>query len=159
MKSDLSPEQQALLEGARQFFADAHPLFGRLRFEPREVSRGSLTVSARFTDDFRRFEGEPEVHAGLLTIVLDSIMGFAVFTVVEDLRPVATINLRSDYIDAPAVGEEVICTAHCESVRDDVAHVGGEVRSSGGDLLARGSGAYMIGTRGPKFGLARSDAQ
>ncbi len=159
MKVDLTPEQQALLDGARKFFADAHPLFGLLGFEPREVSRGSLTVAARLSEDFRQLDGEPQVHGGLLTIILDSIMGFSVYTALDDLKPVATINLRSDYVSLPRTDEEVICAARCETVRDDVAYVAGEIRSADGELYARGSGAFMVGTRGPKFGTSLKGAQ
>ncbi|MEO1312129.1 MAG: PaaI family thioesterase, partial [Pseudomonadota bacterium] len=159
MSAALTPEQQELLDGARKFFADAHPLFGLLAFEPRKVSRGELEIAATLSEDFRQLDGAAEVHGGLLTIILDSVMGFSVFTALDELKPVATINLRSDYVTLPQVDENVLCTAVCETVRDEVAYVNGEVRSMSGDLYARGAGTFMVGTRGPSLASVAGGAR
>jgi len=158
MTDDFATDQKALLDGARKFFADAHPLFGMLNLRPEAVARGRLEIAATLTDDFRQIDDEPQVHGGVLTVLLDSIFGFSVYTSLDDLKPIATINLRTDYIRLPEVGDEVVCRARTERIRDDVAYVSGDLVARDGELLARGAGAFMIGTRGPKFDAARGGA-
>jgi acyl-coenzyme A thioesterase PaaI-like protein len=77
-----------------------------------------------------------------------------VFTALEEVKPIATINLRTDYIAPIDAGERAICAAECEAIRDDIAYVAGRLTlETNGQMLATGAGAFMVGTKGPMKGM------
>ncbi len=112
------------------------------------IGRAKATFSVYLPDEFRNIDCH--IHSSLLTIIMDSIFGLAAFTALDDLKPIATINLRTDYIAQIAPGGRVSCAAECRSLSDDVAHVQGDLTDEAtGALVATGAGAFMVGTRGP----------
>lgn len=150
-RSDINPAVTEMLRSASDWLLHEHALFKSLDLKPTLIGRGKATFSVFLPDEFRNREGA--VHGGLLTIVLDSIFGLAAFTVLDTLKPIATINLRTDYVSVVSPDGRVSCAATCRELRDDVAHVAGDVTDeTSGALIATGSGAFLIGTRGPGRG-------
>lgn len=144
---DISPTIGAMLKSARDWLTHEHSLFKSLNLEPMLIGKGRATFAVDLPENFASAEGV--IHGGLMTIIMDSIFGLTVFTALEELKPIATINLRTDYIADADPGARVICTAACEHIRGDVAHVSGDIKSHESNvLLATGSGAFMVGTRG-----------
>ncbi|MEM1409816.1 MAG: PaaI family thioesterase, partial [Pseudomonadota bacterium] len=87
------------------------------------------------------------IHSGLMTILLDTVMGMATWTELDEFKPLATINLQTDTYDHAKVGEMLVCEAICEGIMDDVAIVRGKATSEDGRLLATAAGTFMVGTR------------
>ncbi|MEL7487416.1 MAG: PaaI family thioesterase, partial [Pseudomonadota bacterium] len=106
-------------------------------------TRFSLDLNPEFDD------GDGKIHSGLMTIILDSIFGITVLTALEALQPIATINLRTDFLGDAGIGARAVCDAKCVAIRNDVATVRGALtREADGALLASAAGAFMVGTRG-----------
>jgi len=149
---DINPAISDMLRSARDFLAHEHSLFRSLALKPILIGKGKATFAMDLPEAFAGADGK--VHGGLYTIVIDSIFGLAVFTALEEIKPIATINLRTDYVGSIAPGARAICAAECEAIRGDVAYVSGRLTAeSGGGLLATGAGAFMVGTRGPMKGM------
>lgn len=149
---DINPTIGAMLRSARDFLAHEHSLFRTLDLKPILIGRGKATFSIALPGDFAG--ADEAIHGGLYTIILDSIFGLTVFTALEDIKPIATINLRTDYVSAAEIGARAVCAADCEAIRDDIAFVSGRLTlESGGALLASGAGAFMVGTKGPMKGM------
>ena len=147
MKGEINPAIGAMLKNARDWLTHEHSLFRTLNLEPLLIGKGKATFAVDLPEDFSNAEGA--VHGGLLTIIMDSIFGLSVFTALDKLKPIATINLRSDYLADAIPGARVVCHADCYCVVDEVAFVTGNVTvKETGLLLASGSGAFMVGTRG-----------
>ncbi len=151
MTSDIHPSIGAMLNNARDWLTHEHSLFQSLNLEPALLGRGKATfvmdLPEAFTDE------HDVIHGGLMTIIIDSIFGLTVFTALEELKPIATINLRIDYIANAKAGARAVCAAHCIAVNDDVAYVSGDLKiEDSGRLLATAAGAFMVGTRGPAKG-------
>lgn len=149
---DINPTIGAMLRSARDFLAHEHSLFRTLALQPVLIGRGqatfALTLSKAFADD------SGLIHGGLATIILDSIFGLTVFTAMEEVKPIATINLRTDYVARARAGARVRCAAQCDAIDHDVAFVSGRLTlEDGGALIATASGAFMIGTKGPMKGM------
>lgn len=141
-----------MLRSARDFLAHEHSLFRSLALKPILIGKGKATFAMDLPEAFAGADGM--VHGGLFTIVIDSIFGLAVFTALEEIKPIATINLRTDYVGSIAPGARALCAAECEAIRGDVAYVSGKLAAeSDGRLLATGAGAFMVGTRGPIKGM------
>ncbi len=147
MSGEINPAIGAMLKNARDWLTHEHSLFRSLNLEPMLIGKGKATFAVDLPGDFTGTDGV--IHGGLLTIIMDSIFGLSVFTALDELKPIATINLRSDYLADAAPGERVICDADCYKILNEVAFVTGKVTvMSSGLLLASGSGAFMVGTRG-----------
>lgn len=148
----INPAIGAMLRSARDFLAHEHSLFRSLDLQPVLIGKGKATFSMRLPADFCDEAGA--IHPGLYTIILDSIFGLAVFTALDEIKPIATINLRSDYVSCINAGQWAVCAAECEAVAGDIAHVSGRlVAKSDGRLLATGAGSFMVGTKGPIKGM------
>lgn len=146
--SQINPAIGAMLKSASDWLLHEHSLFQTLKLKPVLIGRNQATFSVYLPDDFLSADGK--IHGGLLTIIMDSIFGLAAFTALDELKPIATINLRTNYIDNIAAGGRVSCAAECIRLRDEVAHVEGRLTEEDtGRLIATSSGAFMIGTRGP----------
>jgi acyl-coenzyme A thioesterase PaaI-like protein len=150
--TDINPTIGAMLRSARDFLAHEHSLFRTLALQPVLIGRGQATFALTLPPAFAGADGF--IHGGLCTIVLDSIFGLTVFTALEEVKPIATINLRTDYVGRARPGARVRCAATCEAVDDDVAYVSGKLTfEEGGGLIAVASDAFMIGTKGPMKGM------
>jgi uncharacterized protein (TIGR00369 family) len=145
--ADIHPAIASMMRAARDMLAHEHSLLASLGLRPLLLGAGKTSFSLELADRFD--DGTGVVHGGLLTIILDSIMGLTVFTALDELKPIATINLRTDFICAATSGMRVVCVCECEGVRNDIAYVTGRISAeSDSALIAMAAGAFMIGTRG-----------
>ncbi len=63
------------------------------------------------------------LHGGVLTALLDQASGLAAVSAFEEMRPVATLDLRIDYMRAAAPEKTIIAEAHCYKVTRHIAFV------------------------------------
>lgn len=146
--STINPAVGAMLQSARDWLLHEHSLFKTLDLKPTLIGRNKATFSVYLPDDFQNAAGG--IHGGLFTIIMDSIFGLAAFTALDELKPVATINLRTDYVGEAAPGGRVSCAAECRKLKGDVAYVSGDLTDEeSGALIATGAGAFIVGARGP----------
>jgi len=147
----INPAIGAMLKNARDWLTHEHSLFRSLSLEPVLIGKGKATFAVDLPAEFAGADGA--IHGGFMTIIMDSIFGLCVLTALEEIKPIATINLRTDYIADAAPGARAVCAATCVNIRDEVAYVAGDLRlEDSGALLATGSGAFMVGTRGRSKG-------
>lgn len=148
---DINPAIGAILRQARDFLTHEHSLFATLNIDPVLIGRGKASFGVDLPAAFAGPDGK--VHHSLMTIILDSILGITVFTALDQITPIATVNLRTDYFMAVNPGDRAVCTAECIDVTDEIARVRGTLQLDGSDdLLAVATGAFMVGTRGPALG-------
>jgi uncharacterized protein (TIGR00369 family) len=68
--------------------------------------------------------GDPSrgiVFGGAITTLLDQALGFAVSCSLADLRPIATLDLRIDYLRPADPGKDLLGRAECYKVTRNVA--------------------------------------
>lgn len=116
-----------------------------------QVSQGHTSVAlparAQWTGDGTR----QLVHPGVLTALADTACGLAVSTALEVLEPIATLDLRMDYLRPAAAGETLVCHAQCHRLTRSIAFVRGEVRQHGQDaVLATVNASFMRSTASAK---------
>ncbi len=146
-KTEINPAIGAMLQNAGEWLMREHALFQTLDLKPLLIGRNKATFSVYLPEDFCDAKGR--IHGGLFTIIMDSILGLAAFTALDEFKPVATINLRTDYLDEAGPGGRVICACECTRLRGDVAYVAGQLTSEEDNrLIATASGAFMVGARG-----------
>ncbi len=150
--ADINPTIGAMLSAAREFLAHEQSLFRSLALRPLLIGKGKATFSMALPEQFSGADGA--VHGGFYTIILDSIFGLTVFTALESIKPIATINLRTNCLGSAPPGARAVCAAECDAVRNDVAFVTGRLTlETGGGLLATGTASFMVGSKGPIQGM------
>jgi uncharacterized protein (TIGR00369 family) len=96
--------------------------------------------------------GNPDtgvIHGGAITALLDGASGAAVFAALEEYVPIATLDLRIDYLRPAEVGRTVTCRASCYKTTRNVAFTRAVAfHDEGGDPIAQSVGTFMISTRG-----------
>jgi uncharacterized protein (TIGR00369 family) len=92
--------------------------------------------------------GDPDtgvIAGGVITTLLDQICGVAAVSVMKAPTPVATIDLRIDYMRPAIPGREVIAEAHCYKLGKSVAFVRAVAyEQTPDDPIAHAAAAFMI---------------
>ena len=83
------------------------------------------------------------VHGGVLAALLDTALSQAIHTEVTSRTPMATIELKVNYL-APAQGGELVCEAEVVQVGGSIAVASGFVRDSTGARVAMGVGTFRL---------------
>ncbi|HEY4177337.1 MAG TPA: PaaI family thioesterase [Kofleriaceae bacterium] len=128
---------------------------------PQNVALGIRIVN--ITTDGCTFElpyadflvGNPDtgvIHGGAITTLLDGISGCAVFALVEKMMPIATLDLRIDYLRPAEPHKSVFAHAVCYHMSKNVAFTRAVAyQDSLEHPIANAVGTFMLDTkRGPK---------
>jgi len=103
--------------------------------------------------------GNPEtgvIHGGVITTLLDNGGGAAVMTALEELRAVATLDLRIDYMKPATPGRDILGHCHCHKVTRNVAFVRGTAyHDTPDDPIATAAMTFMVGANRTLPGLVR----
>ena len=92
------------------------------------------------------------MHRGVIVTLLDTNCGLAIFSKLGDMRAIATIDLRVDFIAEAVSGDSVSSEVECYAIKNDIAYVRGRAINNRDDrLLATVSGSFAVGTLGPGF--------
>lgn len=96
-----------------------------------------------------------DLCTSVLYSLADSACGLAVFAAVRELKPIATLDLRMDYLRPATSDRNLLAIARCHHLGDDVAFVYCEIRSEGEEQpVALGNATFMRGTQGKHYQAA-----
>lgn len=111
-----------------------------------EVRRGSGMMSLDWDEALVGNPSTRVVHSGVVTALLDTLCGLVVMASVPDGTPLATLDLRIDYLK-PATPEQTIrAFAECYKITASVAFVRGRAfHHRRDDALAHCTGTFMLG--------------
>src|SRR5574338_1457403 len=94
--------------------------------------------------------GNPDtgvLHGGAITALLDACSGAAVFAALTEWSPIATLDLRIDYLRGGDPGRDITCRAHCYRVTRNVAFTRAVAfHDDENDPIATSAGTFMLGT-------------
>lgn len=95
--------------------------------------------------------GNPDtgvLHGGAITALVDTCSGAAVFSALAEWKPIATLDLRIDYLGAGEPGRDVICRATCYKITRNVAFTRAVAfHDEETKPIATSQGTFMIGTK------------
>jgi len=104
--------------------------------------------------------GNPEtgvIHGGVITTLLDNGGGAAVMTALDELRAVATLDLRIDYMKPATPGRDIVGYCHCHKVTRHIAFVRGTAyHETPDDPIATAAMTFMVGASRTLPGLVRA---
>lgn len=137
------------------FFTSDHGLFKAMQLEILHADKEYVEASIPFNKQFELIKGNG-LSNGIQTAVMDSLFGMVVLIALERPIPIATIDLRMEFVHDAVQDDDLICRAECYATTDEVAYARGTVISKNtNQLLASGSGTFMLDTRGPSFYLSK----
>jgi uncharacterized protein (TIGR00369 family) len=121
------------------------------------VETGEAEVVFRLPYD-AKLVGNPDsgvLHGGAITALLDAVSGAAVFCSLPDPVPIATLDLRIDYLRPAEPGRAVLARATCYKVTRNVAFTRAVAyHEELADPIAHSVGTFMVSTK-PGTGPAR----
>lgn len=92
--------------------------------------------------------GDPStgvLHGGVITALLDAACGLAVFLRLPKMKPMATLDLRLDYLKPATPGRDVLGRAQCYKLTHDLAFVRGcAYHDTPDEPIAMAVGVYMF---------------
>lgn len=96
--------------------------------------------------------GHPDtgtLHGGAITALLDGASGAAVFAALVEMVPIATLDLRIDYLRPAEANQAVLARATCYKMTRNVAFTRAVAyHDDPEDPIAHSVGTFMVSTRG-----------
>lgn len=119
-----------------------------LGIEMVELADGSAKMSLPYSDNII---GNPEtgvIHGGAITSLMDACCGAAVFMKLKEPMPIATLDLRIDYLKPATPELAVIAHATCYKRTQNVAFVRCiAYHADPDDPIASAAGAFALSTK------------
>ena len=138
-------------------FSDAVPHNRALGIQVVAVGPGHARFLLPYAE---KLVGNPDtgvLHGGVITTLLDASSGSAVFAALAKIQPIATLDLRIDYLRAAEPGRDVRCHATCYKVTRNVAFTRAVAyHEDEADPIASAVGTFMLGTKSGRWAKAAS---
>ncbi len=136
---------------ATRGFVDAIPHNRALGMRVVDMQRAMAVFALPYRADL---VGNPDtgvLHGGVITALLDAASGASVFAALTSWVPIATLDLRIDYLQAAKVGRDVTCRANCYKLTRNVAFTRAVAyHDDENDPIASSVGTFMLGTKPAK---------
>jgi len=121
------------------------PHAGALGCELVSVEKGRAVVRLPWREEF---VGNPETRApsgGVITTLIDTAAGMAAMAALDEMVPIATLDLRIEYLKPAAEGRTIEAAAECHKVTRTIAFVRAWAYQDGrDDPVATASGTFML---------------
>ena len=139
-------------------FLTTLPHFNQLGLKLLEMRRGYCRMELPYQEDLIGDPATGIVHGGVVTTLLDSACGMAVFSSFKKLRPVATLDLRIDYLRPAQPQRRLIGEARVEKMTRTVAFVTAQAfQDEPDEPVARAMASFMIDSVGFSPDVQRDD--
>lgn len=123
-----------------------------------DMGDATVTIRAQIRPEFIGDPDRGSVHGGIITVMLDTACGFAVSRAQGYLEPIATLDLRIDYL-RPSRGEAPLhARAECYKLTRGVAFTRAiAYQDDADDPIAHCAGTFMLGTAGPRIAADKAE--
>lgn len=136
-------------DNLRQMMEQAIPHAREIGLQVTDIGKEGITVKV---DQQSRFIGDPDngiIHGGVITVLLDTVCGVAVYTALDRFAPMATLDLRIDYLRPAIPRQAIYARGHCYRTTRNVAFCRGLAFQDTIDRpIAHCSGCFMLSTTG-----------
>lgn len=139
--------KKLLTDTIKKGFASASPHMRSLGYDILELSGGQCLGRLPYSD---KLVGDPVtgvLHGGVVTTLLDSTAGAAVISRIMKLMPIATLDLRIDYLRPSTPQRDLHARVECFKATRNVAFVRGTAfNDDESDPVASMAGTFMLRT-------------
>jgi uncharacterized protein (TIGR00369 family) len=123
----------------------ASPHAAAVGMEMVSIDPAEAVLRVRFRPDL---VGDPDtgvIAGGVVTALLDHTCGQSVMAALDSYQPIATLDLRIDYMRPAGPGLDIFCHAHCYKVTRSVAFVRAQAYDvDREDPVATAQAAFML---------------
>ena len=128
-----------------QKFSHVSPYKRELGLMPHAVHPEWCALKVEYQETLVGDPATQVLHGGVITALLDAAFGFAILVKLPEIRPMATLDLRIDYLKPATPGRVVLGGAVCYKLTPELAFVRGcAYHESPDDPIAAAVGIYMF---------------
>ncbi len=143
-----------IMRGIGKQMLEGSPHSRELGMQQVSIERGEAVLKVPYRADL---VGDPDtgvIAGGVVTALLDHVCGQAVIAGLDEMSPVATLDLRIDYMRAAEPGMDLFAHAHCYKRTRSIAFVRASAYDHDiADPVATAQAAFMIiGGGGKRMG-------
>lgn len=145
-----SPEAlQAILQSV---FGQGIPHVEALGIRVEAFSGPGLVMRLPFRPELAGDPASGVLYGGAVTTLIDSACGLGVVAALEQPRPVATLDLRIDYLKPALAGRDLLCRAECYRITQQVAFSRATAFTQGEEdrPVAAALGSFMLSDLPPE---------
>lgn len=132
-------------EKRQQYFVDIVPHSGAIGIRYVAHGPGQATLDLPYREDLA---GDPDsgvLFGGAITTLIDASCGQAVLCALPEIRRIATLDLRIDYLRPAHPGKVVRCEAECYRLTRRVAFTRAVAHDGdAADPVATSAGTFMV---------------
>ena len=134
-----------MIERVIKFMDEQVPFNRFLGLHLEEIETGMAVMVLPFRDDFIGDPFRPALHGGVVSTLIDTCGGAAVWSAAEPSDRVSTVDLRVDFL-RPGPLEELVCRADLVRLGNHVGVTTMTVtgRSDPERVIATGNGVYNV---------------
>ncbi|KQP13159.1 PaaI family thioesterase [Pseudorhodoferax sp. Leaf267] len=142
---------QATLDTLQRHFVARAPHMVDIGLAVTAIGEGRAAMRLPDRPDWLGDPARGLLHPGPLIVLADSCCGLAVGVSLRERAPIATLDLRMDYLRRAEPGHDLQCEAHCYRITRNVAFARGEVWQAERDQpIASVQAAFMLSTPGQR---------
>ena len=139
-----APGEPAIALEIIQQLAEEIPFLKALSTKVVDLERGRCCLSLPWQEDLVGDRSTGVVHGGVITTLLDSASGMAVFSVIPRVMQVATLDLRIDYLRPAMPRIDIMGEATCYRLSKNVAFVRGRAFQESDCEIASSLATFML---------------
>ena len=129
-------------------FRDMVPFNAALGLEVVDIAPRVVVLKLPWREDLVGNPRTGVLHGGAITALLDAASGAAVFAALVEWVPIATLDLRIDYLRAAEPGRDVHARATCYRLARNVAFTRAVAyHGDEADPIASSVGTFMLATK------------
>ncbi|MBI5926749.1 MAG: thioesterase family protein [Aquabacterium sp.] len=98
-----------------------------------ELGKGTVSLYQPARDTWTGDSELQMIHTGCLSVLADTACGLAVGAAMDTPEPIATLDLRMDYLRPAMANTELVCKAECYRLSRSIGFVRGQVFQIGQD--------------------------
>ena len=130
-------------------FRDMVPFNAALGLQVVDIAPGVCVLQLPWRDDLVGNPRTGVIHGGAITALLDACGGASVFLKMPKPIPIATLDLRIDYLKPATARADVFARAECYKLTRSVAFVRAiAYQSDEHDTVASAAATFMLSTKG-----------
>lgn len=145
------PSERERIEGLARLnrnFAEVVPHNRALGLEILELDSGRARIRLPYHPQLIGNPVTRVLHGGAISSLMDATCGAAVFMKLPRPVPIATLDLRIDYLRPATPDRDVVGSAECYKVTRNVAFVRGVAyHDDPDDPIAAAAGSFMLSTK------------
>lgn len=146
-----STNTENFFELVGQHFAKSIPHVAEIGMRIVSITAQGARVELPYRADWLGDTQRRLIHTGIITTVIDSVSGLAVFSALGEFKAIATLDLRMDYLRAARPDKTLVCHAHCYRLTRSIAFVKALAwQDNEADPVAVSQSTFMLGSHSAK---------